>query len=83
MRYKVEGVYTPDTDGTHVMETRQSTISKWYSAESPLSAAGAFVLEYPEVNNEPILVVNEAYDMANFPLETAKWAADHLVGLRG
>ena len=86
MRYRVQGVQTPDTDGqynmTHVVNG-QDVISGWYVADTSLGAAAMFVLDHPEVNNDPILVVSEMYDMGNYPVHAAKWAADHLVGLRG
>tara|TARA_Y100000296_G_C5092990_1_gene215878 strand:+ start:494 stop:742 length:249 start_codon:yes stop_codon:yes gene_type:complete len=81
MRYRVEGVQTPSIHGE--MHTTSATVYEWYQdAESHLDAAARFLLDHPEVNNSPVLVVNEEYVMGNYPLEVVRWKADHLCGLR-
>ena len=80
MKYKVQGCIIPDVDPyTTVMI---EPLSKWYDAETHLDAAGMFILEYPAVNCNTILVVDENYGLGSYPLDAAKFNADYQCGLR-
>ena len=82
MRYKVQGNILPmdKLQGEHVVQAR--TISQWVDADSPLDAAAMFILDNPDVNSSPVLVVDTDYNIANYPLDNVKITIDYMVGLR-
>ena len=89
-QYKVQGNVLPtqltegntftDEAGWTITQTR--TISQWLDADSPLDAAARFILDNPEVNSSPVLVVDTDYNIANYPLDNVKITIDYMVGLR-
>ena len=82
MKYKVQGNVLPadKTQGEHMVQVR--TISQWLNADSPLDAAARFILDNPDVNSSPVLVVDTDYNIANYPLDLTKITIDYMVGLR-
>ena len=82
MRYKVQGNALPidKLQGEHMVQAR--TISQWVDADSPLDAAAMFILDNPDVNSSPVLVVHTDYNIANYPLDNVKITIDYMVGLR-
>ena len=82
MRYKVQGNALPidKLQGEHIVQAR--TISQWVDADSPLDAAARFILDNPDVNSSPVLVVDTDYNIANYPLDNVKITIDYMVGLR-
>ena len=82
INYKVEGYIIPDDKmiGTHVVQ--HESFSKWYVADSHLDAAAMFILDHPTVNGKVIHVVDEDYNLGNYPLDAVKCKADYLCGLR-
>jgi len=81
-QYKVQGNVLPTSkaQGEHIVQPR--TISQWLDADSPLDAAARFILDNPEVNSSPVLVVDTDYNIANYPLDNVKITIDYMVGLR-
>ena len=81
-KYKVQGNVLPadKTQGEHMVQVR--TISQWLDADSPLDAAARFILDNPDVNSSPVLVVDTDYNIANYPLDLTKITIDYMVGLR-
>ena len=81
-KYKVQGNVLPadKTQGEHMVQVR--TISQWVDADSPLDAAARFILDNPDVNSSPVLVVDTDYNIANYPLDLTKITIDFMVGLR-
>ena len=81
-KYKVQGNVLPadKTQGEHMVQVR--TISQWVDADSPLDAAARFILDNPDVNSTPVLVVDTDYNIANYPLDLTKITIDYMVGLR-
>ena len=81
-KYKVQGNVLPadKTQGEHMVQAR--TISQWVDADSPLDAAARFILDNPDVNSSPVLVVDTDYNIANYPLDNVKIIIDYMVGLR-
>lgn len=82
MRYKVQGNALPidKLQGEHMVQAR--TISQWVDTDSPLDAAAMFILDNPDVNSSPVLVVDTDYNIANYPLDNVKITIDYMVGLR-
>ena len=82
MKYKVQGNVLPadKTQGEHMVQVR--TISQWLDADSALDAAARFILDNPDVNSSPVLVVDTDYNIANYPLDLTKITIDYMVGLR-
>ena len=82
MKYKVQANVLPadKTQGEHIVQAR--TVSGWVEAGSPLDAAAEFVLDNPDVNSSPVLVVDADYNIANYPLDNVKITIDYMVGLR-
>ena len=82
MKYKVQGNVLPanKTQGEHIVQAR--TVSGWVDADSPLDAAARFILDNPDVNSSPVLVVDTDYNIANCPLDNVKIIIDFMVGLR-
>ena len=84
MKYKVQGNVLP----THIMPEgehpiKATVISQWVmNADSPLDAAAEFLMNNDKVNASPILVVDEDYNIGNYPLDYVKIAIDYRVGLR-
>ena len=83
MQYKVQGNILP----THIMPegehaVKATVISQWVDADSPLDAAAMFILDNPDVNSSPVLVVDTDYNIANYPLDNVKIIIDYMVGLR-
>ena len=81
MKYKVTGTVAPNVVGEFHLQ--DCTLGEWIEADSHLDAAVQFILNHPEVNTSPILVVDKDYNMGNYPLENVKIQADYTVGLRG
>lgn len=81
MRFKAQGLVAPNVVGE--FQLQDCKLYEWTEADSHLEAAAMFILNHPEVNCEPILVVDEEYNMGCYPLEAVKIQADFLVGLRG
>ena len=83
MKYKVQCNVLPTskTQGEHIVQTH--TVSGWVDADSPLDAAAMFILDNPDVNSSPVLVVDTDYNIANYPLDNVKITIDYMVGLRG
>ena len=81
-KYKVQGNVLPadKTQGEHMVQAR--TISQWVDADSPLDAAARFILDKPDVNSSPVLVVDTDYNIGNYPLDLTKITIDYMVGLR-
>ena len=79
MKYKVEGCIVPELTDTPDQVRSQTA---WYVADNHLDAASMFILEYPEVNCQTILVVDEKYNLGSYSLDSVKIAADYQVGLR-
>ena len=82
MKYKAQANVLPadKTQGEHIVQAH--TISQWLDADSPLDAAAKFILDNPEVNSSPVLVVDTDYNIANYPLDNIKITIDYMVGLR-
>ena len=82
MKYKVQGNVLPadKTQGEHMVQVR--TVSEWVDANSPLDAAARFILDNPDVNSSPVLVVDTDYNIGNYPLDLTKITIDFMVGLR-
>ena len=82
MKYKVQGNVLPadKTQGEHMVQVR--TVSEWVDANSPLDAAARFILDNPDVNSSPVLVVDTDYNIGNYPLDLTKVTIDYMVGLR-
>ena len=83
MKYKVQGNVLP----THIMPegehpVKATVISQWVDADSPLDAAARFILDNPDVNSSPVLVVDTDYNIGNYPLDLTKITIDYMVGLR-
>jgi hypothetical protein len=81
MKYKVQGTVAPNVVGEFHLQDCDHC--EWFEADSHLGAAAMFILNHPEVNCEPILVVDEEYKIGCYPLEAVKIEADFVVGLRG
>ena len=81
-KYKVQGNVLPadKTQGEHMVQAR--TIRQWVDADSPLDAAARFILDNPDVNSSPVLVVDTDYNIGNYPLDLTKITIDYMVGLR-
>ena len=81
-KYKVQGNVLPayKTQGEHMVQDR--TISQWVDADSPLDAAARFILDNPDLNSSPVLVVDTDYNIGNYPLDVTKITIDYMVGLR-
>ena len=81
-KYKVQGNVLPadKTQGEHMVQVR--TISQWLDADSALDAAARFILDNPDVNSSPVLVVDTDYNIGNYPLDLTKISIDYMVGLR-
>ena len=78
MRYKVQTA-TIDPDGVF------DVIRGWVEAENQYHAAVLFMLEQPVGNRkylDPILVVDENYNMGNYKHAGINVACDFEVGLR-
>ena len=82
MKYKVQGNVLPSDklQGEHMVQVR--TVSEWVDANSPLDAAARFILDNPDVNSSPVLVVDTDYNIGNYPLDLTKITIDYMVGLR-
>ena len=82
MKYRVQGnvLLIDKLQGEHMVQAR--TISQWVDADSPLDAAAMFILDNPDVNSSPVLVVDTDYNIANYPLDNVKITIDYMVGLR-
>ena len=82
MKYKVQANVLPanKTQGEHIVQAR--TVSGWVDADNPLDAAAMFILDNPDVNSSPVLVVDADYNIANYPLDNVKITIDYMVGLR-
>ena len=79
--YRVVGMVAPNVVGEFHLQ--DCNLGEWIEADSHLEAAALFILEHPEVNCEPVLVVDKEYNTGCYPLEAVKIQADFLVGLRG
>ena len=82
LKYKVQGNVLPadKTEGEYIVQAH--TIGEWVDADTPLDAACKFILDHPEVNSSPVLVVDTAYNIGNYPLDNVKISIDFMVGLR-
>ena len=82
MMFKVQANILPadKTTGEHIVQA--GVVSQWLDADSPLDAAAKFILDHPEVNCSPVLVVDTDYNIANYPLDNVKITIDYMVGLR-
>ena len=80
--YKAQGNVLPKDkrQGEHIVQAH--TVSGWVNADTPLDAAAMFILDNPDVNSSPVLVVDTDYNIASYPLDNVKIIIDYMVGLR-